>query len=413
MSVSIAVMLGTLWFTSGESARWFLFIGGDVEYNSDTFMDFFNSVVNTHANPYDAKVIYPAICSLIFRLIYLMIRPMDFGAAVSNPDKSAQPPEIKLYQTFMFTYIIFMVVVMVMFFLALNALMKSRGNGEKAFMALFCIMSAPFLFLIERGNILILSLVFAMLFVAYYDHKSRLVRELALVCLAFSICIKLYPVVFAVLLLNEKKYKELIRAAIYTVIVFFLPFVFFGGFEGVAQFVTNLTSTSSKGSLGINRQLSFQKLPIWIGRLFNSKAEIWVSLGKVVLVVFSAAGAFSLIVSKCRWKTCAICACLIAGVPSMSSRYTLTFLIIPIILLIMEERENKRLSYVCLGIMSAIMFIKPLQIWAWSANNRYFGYKIDSVLYIALFIILCVDAIILFVKKVKGKNEADRLTQGE
>ena len=406
MSVSVAVMLGSLWITDGESARWFLFVGGDTQYNSDTFMDFFNSIVNTYNNPYDAKVIYPAICSLIFRLLLRMVRPVDFNAIVYQPDKSAQEPELKLYQSFMLTYVIFMTIVAVLFFLALGALMRSRGNGEKGAMALFCLLSAPFMFLIDRGNILILSLVFAMLFVAYYDHKSRLVRELALVCLAFSISIKIYPVVFAVLLLNERKYKELIRAAIYTLIVFFLPFVFFGGADGAIQFVKNLTSTSSNGSLGINRQLSFQKLPIWIGRLFGSRAAIWATLGRVVLIVFSALGAFGAIVSKSRWKACAICACMIVGVPSMSSRYTLTFFIIPIILLLMEECENKGLSYVCLVIMSGILFVKPIQIWAWSEANRYFGYKIDSVLYVLLFIILCVDAIIQFVKRVR-KNEAD------
>lgn len=408
MSVSVVVMLASLWITQGESARWFLFVGGDVEYNSDTFMDFFNSIVNTYNNPYDAKVIYPAICSLIFRLLLLIIRPGDFNSVVINANKSAQEPQLKLYQSFMLAYVLFSVVVIVLFFLALGALMKNRSNGEKSIVALFCLLSAPFLFLIERGNILVLSLVFAMLFVAYYDHKSRVVREIALICLAFSVSIKIYPVVFGVLLLNEKKYREIIRAALYTLVIFFLPFVFFGGIEGIGKFIKNLSSTSSNSSLGINRQLSFQKLPLWLGRLFGSKAAAWGVIGKIVLVVFSALGAFSLIVSKNRWKACAICACMIVGVPSMSSRYTLTFFIIPIILLLMEEKENRKLSYISLLIMSGLLFVKPLQIWSWTTANRYFGYKIDSVLYIALFIILCVDAVIQFVKRVKDKNETDR-----
>ncbi len=408
MSVSVVVMLATLWITQGESARWFLFIGGDEAYNSDTFMDFFNSIVNTYNNPYDAKVIYPAICSLIFRLLLLFIRPSDFDSVVIDPNKSAQPAELKLYQSFMLTYIIFTVVVIVLFFLALGALMKNRSNGEKSLVALFCLFSAPFMFLIERGNILVLSLVFAMLFVAYYDHKSRFVREIALICLAFSISIKIYPVVFAVLLLNEKKYKELIRAAVYTLIVFFLPFAFFGGIEGVSKFIKNLSSTSSNSSLGINRQLSFQKFPLYLRHLFGSKAQWWEGFGKILMLVFSALGAFSLIVSKSRWKACAICACMIVGVPSMSSRYTLTFFIIPIILLLMEEKENKKLSYISLVIMSGILFVKPIYIWSFKSASRYLGYKIDSFLYIALFIILCIDVIIQFVNRVRCKNETYR-----
>ena len=413
MAASVVLMFAMLWITQGESMRWFLFVGGEEEYNSDTFMDFFNSIVNTYNNPYDAKVIYPAVCSLIFRLILLIIRPMDFDSAISNPDKSAQMPYLKMYQSFMMAYVIFAVIVIVLFFLALGALMKNRSNGEKSLMALFCLFSAPFLFLIERGNILVLSLVFSMLFVAYYDHENRALREIALICLAFAISIKIYPAVFGVILLNEKKYKELVRAVIYTLIVFFLPFVFFGGIEGVSKFIKNLSSTSSKSSLGINRQLSFQKFPIYLGHLFGSRAQWWTAVGKIMMVVFSAVGAFSLLVSKSRWKTCAICACMVVGVPAMSSRYTLTFLIIPIILMLMEEKENKWFSYLCLGIMSAILFVKPIYIDKIATASKYVGYKIDSFLYIALFVILCVDAIIHFVKRVKSKNEAYRCAQGE
>lgn len=413
MSASVIVMLVSLLLTRGESARSFLFVGGAVKYNSDTFMDFFNSIVNTYNNPYDAKVIYPAICSLFFRFMLMLIRPGDFHSIVTDPNKPGQNPTLKLYQSFMLTYIIFLVIVIVLFFLALGALMKNRSNAEKSLVAFFCLFSAPFLFLIERGNILALSLVFAMLFVAYYDHERKLIRELALICLAISISIKIYPVVFAVLLLNEKKYKELIRAAVYTVIVFFLPFAFFGGIEGVFKFVRNLSSTSSNSSLGINYQLSFQKLPLWIGSLLGSKAGAWQVLGKVVWLVFSLLGAFSLIVSKNRWKACAICVCMIVGVPSMSSRYTLTFFIIPIILLLMDEKENKSLSYICLGLMSGLMFVKPLKIMSWTGASRYFGYKLDSIFYIAIFLILCVDAIILFVRRLRSKNEVDRCTEGK
>lgn len=403
MSASIVIMLVSLWATDGWLARTFIFAGGNP--NTDTFMDFFNSVVNTYNNPYDAKVIYPAICSLIYRLFLKLIMPQDFESVIINPDKSAQPPELKIYQSFMFAYIIFALVVIVLFFLAIGALMRSKGNADKTLMAFFCLFSAPFLFLIERGNILILSLVFTMLFIAYYDHKNKAVREIALICLAFAIAIKIYPVVFGVILLNEKKYKELIRAAIYTLIVFFVPFLFFGGIEGVGKFIRNLNSTSSNNSAGINRQLSFQKFAIYLGKVFGSDSGVWMVIGKVIMVVFSAVGAFCLFISKERWKTCALCVCLIVGVPSMSSRYSLTFLIIPIILLIMDEYENKAFSYVCLSIMSAIFLVKPIYIKWFSDINIYIGYKIDSFLYLALFIILCVNIIFVFVKRVRCKNE--------
>ena len=120
MAASVAVMFALTWITRGESVRWFLFVGGDEAYNSDTFMDFFNSVVNTYNNPYDAKVIYPAICSLIFRLLLLLIRPSDFDLAVYDPNKSAQGPYLKMYQSFMFVFVIFALIVMYCYTLVLH-----------------------------------------------------------------------------------------------------------------------------------------------------------------------------------------------------------------------------------------------------------------------------------------------------
>ena len=96
---------------------------------------------------------------------------------------------------------------------------------------------------------------------------------------------------------------------------------------------------------------------------------------------------------------------------SMSSRYSLTFFVIPIILLIMDEKENKGFSYLCLAIMSGMFLVKPIYIASFSSMNRYIGYKIDSFLYLALFIILCADTIIRFIRKVRCKNEADRCSE--
>ena len=407
MALSVAVLFITLLATRGESARWFLFIGWS-ENNGDSFMDFFNSVVNTHQNPYDVKVIYPAICSVIHKLLYFMIRPVDFGGSVTDPTSPAQPTDIKLYQSFMLTYIIFTLAFFVLFFFALNALMRKSGNGEKSMMAFFCLLSAPFLFLIDRGNIMGFSLAFAMLFVAYYDDERRLIRELAFICLAFSISIKIYPAVFAVLLLNEKRYKDFIKTVIYTVIVFFLPFIFFGGVSGAVKFVKNLFSTSANSFLSIDLQLSFQKFPVYIGYIFGSESNVWAVIGVVMMILFAVLGFFCSLISKKRWKTCAICTCLLVGVPAMSARYALMFFIIPIILMFMEEKENNWFSYLSLVIMGAMMFVKPLLFWGLSENSRYFGYKVDSFLYIGFFVILCVDAIVQLVRNKRPAAEKSR-----
>lgn len=412
MSLSFVVLIVSMIATRGECARWFLFIGGG-ENNTDSFMDFFNSVVNTYNNPYDASVIYPPVCSIIHKLLFLMIRPVDFDEVIVDWHKSSQPAALKLYQSFMFIYVIYILILIGLFVFAVNALLKDRSNSEKSLMAFVCILSSPFLFLLDRGNIVGFSIVFAMLFFAYYDHERRWIREFALICLALSVAIKIYPAVFAVILINEKKIKEFFRATLYSAIAFFVPFVFYGGIEGIFKFVKNMTWTSTHHLLGIDLQLSFQKLPIYIGYTFGSDSIVWSVLGFAVMAAAAVIGSYCMFISKTRWKTCAICTCLLIGIPSMSGRYALMFFIIPIVMLLMDEKEGNRLNYVGITIMSLILMVKPLQFWFMKENSRYYGYKVDSFLYMGLFVILCVDAIRQRRKRVRCKNEADGCAEGE
>lgn len=54
------------------------------------------------------------------------------------------------------------------------------------------------LFAVERGNIIILAFVFLMYFVAFFESENKVLKEMALLSLAVSAGLKLYPAEFFV-----------------------------------------------------------------------------------------------------------------------------------------------------------------------------------------------------------------------
>ena len=90
------------------------------------------------------------------------------------------------------------------------------GNGlDKFLFAVSMFLSVPMIFLLERGNILILVISLLFVFLYGYDSEKASTRHLAYICLAIAVSIKLYPVVFGLLLLRKKKNFKNIACSVY------------------------------------------------------------------------------------------------------------------------------------------------------------------------------------------------------
>ena len=91
-----------------------------------------------------------------------------------------------------------------------------------------------------------------------YDNKNKILREIGLISLAIATSIKIHPVVFGLMLLFDKRWAEAKRCIIYGVLIFFVPFLCFGGFSEFTVLLSNLTNASNfLGSIGHGYRLNF------------------------------------------------------------------------------------------------------------------------------------------------------------
>ena len=213
--------------SQGSSFRGMLFHTG---VYTDWFMDFFNSIRDSAAsNVYtERNSIYPPLAVAFFRFLGRMI---PYAEVALDPRDNY---EMQKSQSCIMIYLFYtLIVVLGTYRLVYKKAFDKKYESDydkktKRIAAVFSfltIFSYPLMYCMERGNIVSLAVAFTVFFVFFKDSESKAVREISYICLALAAGLKLYPAIFGLLLLFDKKYKEAIRLVIYGILAVVIPFI--------------------------------------------------------------------------------------------------------------------------------------------------------------------------------------------
>lgn len=350
--------------TGGDSWKMSLFHSGSY---TDLYMDFFNSLRDASADDvYTARNnIYPPLCLLVFKICGLVIS--DELLALPNTKRTL----LQTDEACMMIYILFAIVCI----LAMTSIIKAYTNRlcwengktktvKYELLSFILIISYPVMYCIERGNIIILSMIFTMFFVFFKDSENKYIRELSYISLALAAGIKLYPAIFGIMLLLDKKYKDALRLVVYGIIAVIVPFVFFIDFD-------KLTLTASSGfmtasisdvstlaiSSGSDTSPILNILENLLSFATNKKSRLNFSsvsienfififspqsktLAKITCVATEGIAVVALLFAKKKWQQTFLLSYLMLNIPSASSSYALTFLIIPFVMFLFDDKGN-------------------------------------------------------------------------
>lgn len=205
----------------------------------DAFMDFFNSVYhNVSFNTYSLhKTIYPPLVALLFHLVSLLL-----------PRSEAMTTNLEFLQAYVrgnaainVCFLLFIAFCLMLTLHSIWVILKRKPKYVFIACALMVIFSYPVLAALERGNVLLASLAFLFFFLAHYSSERLILKELALISLAISVAIKIYPI-FLLFFVRKKDLIGAIKTISYIVIFAVLPFAFYGGFDGFFQLIHNAFS---------------------------------------------------------------------------------------------------------------------------------------------------------------------------
>lgn len=403
LSSNILIFFILLFATGGESASGLLYA-----HKGEVFMDFFNSMLQTSGDPYQSSVIYPPLSNCMYKLLLLLVPDTAIDKIVTEENAVYYSNDVLKMQQYMIPFIFYIIITSVLLF---YAFMKYKGGDkkEKLFFCAVCVLSGSMLFAFERANSIIVAFIGILFFLAFKDSKSKALKEIGIISLAIASAIKIYPIVFFVVLLNDKKYKELLRGIIYSMLLFVLPmFLFYNGFDDILNMFNNLSSFTSTRGLSTGVQLNFSKMVILPFSLFDISNESLFAIGDSFKYIASIGCVFAALFCKKKWKVLCACACFIYGFQGTVATYLLILFIIPAVALIDEEREHKAVNYVYTAILALVISAPAIVNPVTGEWTRYVGTKVTSYAILILTIMIVYSGIRdmcrLFAEKLSVKS---------
>ncbi|MCR5205816.1 MAG: glycosyltransferase 87 family protein [Lachnospiraceae bacterium] len=342
----LIILLLWIFISSGEYTKTFFF--EDPE-KCDTGMDFVNSVADvTDGEAYTKyNTLYPPLANAGFYLINKTIDHKNFELWFLYGRNSKY--DLRLNKNMLLSLIMFSVISVLFLLLEIKSCL---GNINELF-PFALTLNYGVLYALERGNSIIFVVALVFYFCMNYDSDKLYKRELSLLCLAVAFGLKIYPAFFGVILFKEKKYKMAIKAIIYGLIAFFVPFVFFGGFNGVIQFI-DIFKNFSDGTSTVLNSYGISNIGNFICLGFETIIGKDLSVLRIVMIPIlwlytNLILLLSFLGEKQKWKWVLIIS-LFVMFNQTSYDYTLTFMCIPFSFFIIVNQKintNNIVYYIC------------------------------------------------------------------
>lgn len=206
--------------------------------------------------------------------------------------------------------------------------------GEPLALCVCLLLSGVMVYTIERGNSALNVMVMILWAFALRDSERPWERELALLLIAVAAGFKVYPCIFGLLYLFERRWREAARLVVYGVALFFVPFLWFGGLAGLRQFFLNHQEIH-----GMLRDDYLTSLPSAAGYLaaeFGWDGAAALAVGKVLAALLAVAELACIVLEKRLWLRCLLMVSLFILVPGWSAEYMAVYMALPLVLCVCQ-----------------------------------------------------------------------------
>ncbi len=287
---------------------------------NDKFMDFFNMLVSPYRDGKFHNVQFP------------------FGQRLAQ-SFTIFPPNIGL--AIFFT-------IFIGFFLYVNCSNLKTSIKEQTIknVFVFSLMTYPFLMVVDRANIEAFVFIFLYLFIHFYRKQQTLISIVFLSC---AISMKLFPGVFVILLLSDRKYKEAVYACFLVLLISVIGYFSYDGnmVENIRAHMITLNFYSMAYSIG-NEGLYFGN-SLWgpvklmiIGSGIKCSPALATKVYSIsVMILFAFISVYIIFKEKIFWKKIALLVFSMNLFPFVSGDYKLIHIFLPLFLFINNENKDR------------------------------------------------------------------------
>lgn len=209
------------------------------------------------------------------------------------------------------------------------------GKPISTFILVF--MSYPVLFALDRGNLESFLFIFLVLFFYYYRKQDDLK---SVFFLSLAISMKLYPAVFIVLFLADKKYRNILYTGIFVVVVTLLSaFMLEGGVVKSFLGLKNNLEIFRNAYLMTDRGLQHNASLYGVVKILRLPVLNYYVV--LALLLFSLTAAYVILKEDIFWKRVTLLVFSMILLPQVSYDYKLIHLFIPLLLFLNHEKLFK------------------------------------------------------------------------
>lgn len=374
--ISLAVICSVVLFWTalvlgkGDALSSYVFLYDGHFWGSDYYGPLY--MMQYGLDPWEGGINYPAGAYVFYRIAYHMI----------PPNSSAEWANALVGRTYSYATL-GLILTYILSIIPLWFVLRRMAGGsdrQKNLFAIAMLLCGPLFAAFVFGNIFLVCLAPLFFYLKFYNSDKRWMRWVSYIALGVAASIKVYPAVFAMMILTKKHKKEFIPACLMILAMFLLPFFWFQGFDSLLGFLRNFVSDAAwKADWGMGYVVSFQNLVKLISTAFGSYWEgeipIWMKL--IPFAVFFAL----FFTSKEEWKKVFACSLLCIWFPTMSWTYMLALLIPPLCLLArridlsrtLDSRVRFGTPLVVLLTATVIPYATPLIA---SVNERFYELKL-------------------------------------
>ena len=336
--IFVAISAGWLFVTDGYALSRSMSAGG-----SDAYMDYYIHIRFSHYLE-QAYNISPHACfpPLAMTFYYLIGKIGAMGFPKLNLQEFIVQTENPVTQMYLLIFSVLLSCLLLV--LIENSLCSFPKWQQLLFGCCILLSSVWCMGVLERANIAGVLAVLLPLAFLLRNSENGWCRELALLCIALAAGIKIYPAVFGLLYIKEHRWKEAGRLVGYGIILFVVPFIWFGGMNGFFKWLANTreiqTNLATIYSIGGRISSFIQMICKYAYVQLPNNLDIVEWVGSAAFGV----GSVVLVLLGCRRGTNWVDATLLCGIcllcPGWVGIYTVCILVLPLLMFLRETREE-------------------------------------------------------------------------
>ncbi len=366
---------------------------GDYSFADYFYHIFYGRDLTKTYNAYDVDPCFPPLTYLFYHYLYRIAPVSDMTSL----------KDVQTYPYYMCIFVICMSATVILFSYSVQVfnekMLKKNSTGKNLLLTLVLLFSFPIgASAVERANPSFMVLIVLLFALAFRDSEKPVLRETALLLIAFAANIKLYPAIFGLLYLKEKRWKEAIRLLIYGIALFVIPFFFLEGLKSIKEFLVIMYLMEGRS---IERMTTIRGVVTAFFMYFGGETAKWTGhmAGMIVENIYLAVTLFAFFVSKNNWKSLFLLISPMVVYVSSAYRYTAVYFAISL-LMFLAEGENKEPDREDKGIMSIIYSILYVGIFAipvWA-----YGFEAENVTYFFIYLMLIIVLADTFISRFKA-----------